>query len=563
MSIIQKIFFDPKHRKRGLILAFAIFGICIALISGTLVYHFVFKPQTFPEFKIHPDLLPQQMQSFTDSQQIEFPNDESGFKNSKCHVPSGNWISQENSKPGVDLASKQWRAIDFRSATGSALWLDKTSVSCGESVNIHAALYLRNSDGSGDKRTFHALRIGWYGGAGARDVWSSKAVALKRLSIRQPKNNLRMVDTKWPTSIHMDIGLDWAPGFYLIASESASGIIENVAPLIVRSPLGTSPILLSHSFLTWNVYNQFGGRSGYFGSGGNVLEQRNDRSRVISLDRPMVGSGGFSIHRDAVSMVQFLEKSGINYDQDSDINLDEYPSIIKSYNEVILSGHAEYMTRRIFDSMIAARNQGINLAIFGGNTAVWQTRLTQSPIGRDRRIIMYRNSTQDPVINTDQITIQFRNSRVNTPQTLFTGTVPTGTHVYGDFHPIKIPNWLKIPANSSIKGISPDTEIEASQRTSPASPPNIQTIFSGRMTYTDPSDLPNGNKIHPLAEVIWFVTPNGQITFNAGFTTWACNLVDTCAYATVDENSRQVLDDVTKQVIIDFEDRNFGSKVKP
>lgn len=562
MPIIQKIFLDPTHRKRGLILAFTIFGLSISLISGTIVYHFVNKPETFPEIKKHQDLSAQPITTFADSQKIEFPEDNAGLIDSTCKVNSGNWIAEENAKPGVNLAGNQWQDIDFRSSSGSALWLNKTSVSCGESVDIHASLYLNNNDGSNNNRTFHALRVGWYNGAGARELWSSAPIKLKRLKIIKPKSNLRMVDTKWPITTKMTIGNDWTPGFYLIVSEDSQGRIENLAPLVVRSPVGTSKVILFHSFLTWNLYNSFGGRSAYFGNGSSVVERRADRSRVVSMDRPILGSGGYSIHRDAVSMVQFLEKSGINYDQDSDINLDQFPSTLKSYNELMLSGHAEYMTRRIFESIIASRNDGINIAIFGGNTALWQTRLTESPVGSNRRIIMYRVANEDPVVDPKEVTIEFKNPSLNMPQTLFTGTTTTGTHVYGNYKPVAIPSWLKIPANSTINGISPDSEIEARFPISPSSPANVRAIFAGNMSYADPSTTPKKMTRHPLAEVVWFTNPNGQATFNAGLTTWACNLVDTCAYSSVDEKSRQVLDEVTKQVVTLFSERGIGSKLK-
>ena len=560
MSLIKKIFFSPKHRLRGLFLAFSIFGFSIAFITGTVVYNLFGERQTFPEITKHTDLTKQPLMTFTESQNINFPNDESDFKDSKCQIKGSSWIADENAKPGVPLDKNQWADVDFREARGSALWINKDSVSCGDSVEIHASLYLHDKNTS-QLRTFRALRVGWYNGAGARELWSSQPIKLEHRKIIQPKNNLRMVDTKWPVTTTFQIGNDWTPGFYLIISQDSTGKIDNLAPLVVRSPMATSKVLLSHSFLTWNLYNQFGGRSAYFGNGSTTLERRNDRSRVVTMDRPIVGSGGFSIHRDAVSMVQFLEKNGINYDQVSDLDINKYPSILNSYNELILSGHAEYMTRRIFDSIIAARNTGVNLAIFGGNTALWQTRLTESPIGPERRIIMYRYADEDPVTNLDEVTIEFGNSRLNIPQTLFTGAKPTGVHVYGNYKAVEIPSWLNIPKNSAINGISPDSEIEARNQNSLASPSNVKAIFAGNMSYADPSTTPPKASKKPLAEVIWFANQNGQATFNAGLTTWACNLVDTCAYASVDEKSRTVMDEVTKEVVTLFSERGIGSKL--
>ena len=562
MSFLQKVFFDPKHRKRGLILAFTIFGICIAIITGTFVYNFANPTQSFPKLKSHIDLNTQAITTFDDSKSFDYPDDVTGFNNSNCQISDTNWVAKENAKPGVALQSNEWRQIDFRTPVGSSLWLNATSVGCGDSVDVHAALVNGNSVNTDEKRTIHAWRIGWYNGAGARDVWSSAPISLKKLGFVKANNNLRMIETRWPTTLKFQVGSDWTPGFYLIVTEDVGGHMEGMAPLVVRAPIGSSSVLLMHSFLTWNLYNSYGNRSAYFGNGEDSKAKHDDRSRVVSLDRPIIGSGGYSIKRDAVSMVQFLEKSGINFDQVSDLDIDQKPSMLDSYNELVLSGHPEYMTRRIFQSVIASRNHGTNLAIFGGNTALWQTRLTESPIGPNRRIIMYRSSTEDPVSDLHQVTIEFANKRLNIPQTLFTGTLPSGTHAYGNYKAVKIPSWLKLPSYSSIDGISPDSEIEAVVPRSAASPPNVHIIFSGNMTYADPSVIPSTLTLHPEADIIWFTNDNGQATFNVGLTTWACDLIDTCAYSTVDDKSRSVMDQVTTNVIKLWETRKVGSTLK-
>ena len=562
MSVIGKIFFDPKHRKRGLILAFTIFGISVSVITTTVVLHLTNQVQKFPKFKTQPDLPTQPLTTYQESKSWTFPDEGNNFQNSTCAVSGNNWVVTENQKPGVDLKESDWRQVDFKYAAGSALWIDRTSANCGDTIKVHASLYMPKIFGFvKGKRTIHVLRIGWYNGSGAREVWSSSPISLKTFKINKPVNNLRMVETTWPTTLQFTIGADWTPGFYLVVSEDPNGKFENAAPFVLHAPLGSSKIILMHSFLTWNLYNTFGNRSAYLGSGDNVATRREDRSRVVSLDRPIIGSGGYSIHRDGISMVQFLEKSGFDFDQVSDFDLDTNPSIVKSYNELILSGHAEYMTRRIFEGVIAARNDGVNLAIFGGNTALWQTRTTESPTGKNRRIIMYRSATEDPVSDLRQVTIEFANHRLNMPQSLFTGTHPNGTHVYGNLKSVKIPSWLPLPSYASIDGISPDSEIEASSQGSEAAPPKVNIILSGNMNYADPTTKPAGKPLHPESDVVWFTDENGQATFNAGITTWACDLVDTCAYSSVDDKSRQVLDTITKTVVTLWQERKIGAKL--
>ena len=350
------------------------------------------------------------------------------------------------------------------------------------------------------------------------------------------------------------------PGFYLFITRSPEGIIENAAPFVIHSPLGSSKLMVMHSFITWNIYNSFGGRSGYFGSGATKPEQRSDRSRVISLDRPIVGSGGFSIHRDALSLVQFLEKAGINTDQYSDFDLDAWPSITKSYNGIVLGGHPEYFTRRIYDTLIAARNTGINIAILGGNTGIWQTRLADSKIGKSRRIVMYRFAAQDPVTDLNQVTIKFEDHRLNIPPTLLTGSLADGVHVYGTIKAVSIPKWLKVPANAAISGISPDSEVEHAVST-PASPPSVNILFSGAMHYRDAPTV--GQKIRPVpvAQSIWFTTPSGAAIFNAGISTWSCDLIQTCAYSTVDEASRATMASVTTQILTLWQKKGVGKEL--
>ena len=98
MSILQKVFFDPKHRKRGLILAFTIFGICVAVITGTVVYNFAIPKQNFPKLKSHLDLPTQAITTFDDSKNYDYPNDVDSFNNSSCTTLNSDWVAKENAK---------------------------------------------------------------------------------------------------------------------------------------------------------------------------------------------------------------------------------------------------------------------------------------------------------------------------------------------------------------------------------------------------------------------------------------------------------------------------------
>ena len=114
-------------------------------------------------------------------------------------------------------------------------------------MKIHAALYSSNSTPiTNVPRIFAAWRIGYYKGAGAREVWRSSPFKLKRGEATTSRDATRYTEADWPVSTTFTVGKDWTPGFYLILSFSAFGQIENAAPLIVRSPVGSSKLLMMH-----------------------------------------------------------------------------------------------------------------------------------------------------------------------------------------------------------------------------------------------------------------------------------------------------------------------------
>ncbi|MEI6552720.1 MAG: N,N-dimethylformamidase beta subunit family domain-containing protein [Actinomycetes bacterium] len=538
-----------RFGKKSIVSSLVIAVVVLASTLGAVSYKYIQSQNDLPQVKSHSDIAKQPMQSFADSLETKAPKDLAPYPSASCPALTPNWISTENAQPGIAMTPKDWRSLNLQSAQGSALWLNKSSGSCGDSVDIHASLYGSSSDTfRSGARSIEALRIGWYQGSGARQVWSSGPIELKEQKIQYPKSATRMIDTKWPTTIKLTLGAQWVPGFYLFITRSFDGTIENSAPFVLHSPLGSSKLMLMHSFITWNVYNTFGGRSGYFGAGSTKVEQRLNRSRVVSMDRPIVGSGGFSIHRDGISIVQFMEKQGINYDQFTDLDIDSWPSVTKKYNGLILGGHPEYFTRRIFESLLSARNSGVNIAILGGNTAIWQMRLGPSKTGPNRQISIYRKAIQDPVVDLRLVSIKFADKRLNIPPTLLTGAVADGVHVYGDLKSVQIPRWLNLPMNSQINGISPDSEVEHVVE-SVATPPNIHVLFSGTMHYRDAATVGQPARPVPQLQSIWFTTPSGAAIFNAGVTTWSCDLIETCAYSTVDAASRATMVSVTAQIL--------------
>lgn len=566
-SAISKTWKTYRSHPRAIL--FSVIAVCLIALGAGLSITFYLDLQERPPIKIapipkHADIKKSSLETFAQSLNTRLPKNLSTYPNSTCPGLTSEWIKQENQKPGVKMTMSSWHNFDIASPRGSVLWLDHTSVSCGQTVGIHASTHLISEAPSG-KRTFEALRIGWYGGSGARLVWKSKPIILKMQKTPIVKKAERMVETRWKTTLKFTVGKDWTPGFYLIASISPTGAIESIAPLIVRSPLASSKLVLVHSTLTWSAYNTYGGRSLYLGPGGSVVSRRLERSRIVSMDRPIEGSGALHLDRDGITLVQFLEKEGLNTDQISDVDLHQWPSISTHYNGIVFSGHAEYFTRRMFDTIAADRNQGINLAFLGANNAYWQTRLAASPQGQFRHVIVYRKTIEDPVTANNQVTVEFQDPHVNTPPNLLTGTETKGVHVYGNLHAVEIPKWLKIPVKSTINGVSGDTEIDATVKNA-AQPPNVHILFTGKLDFRDilPSTEEEVSKFEklPIEETVWFTTPSGAAVFDAALTTWTCNLLPSCVSHAVNTPTESILQSITKQVLTLWQTKAVGSSLK-
>jgi hypothetical protein len=410
-------------------------------------------------------------------------------------------------------------------------------------------------------RTLQVMRIGNYNGAGARVMWSSAPISLKSYNIPTVKSLTRMVETAWPVTSQFTIPQNWTPGLYAVASVNDTNHIENLAPLIIKGRVGTSKLLLIHSTLTWTAYNSFGGRSAYNGP----INPARERSRVVSMDRPLVGSGVNHVDRDAIALVQYLESAGIQVDQVADTDIDYNPSILTHYSGIIFSGHPEYMTNRIFKSILAARNNGINLAMLGSNSAYWQVRLEASPTGPDRRMAIYRDPLTDPVTDPTRISVQFDNPHINMLPSLITGETTAGVHVTGDMKVVNKPSWLNIPMSAHLDGWSPNTEID-SMVTNASAPTNSKVIFSGKFSLTREVKVSASNAAILAArsyeaQTIWFTTPSGSAVFVAGVNYWPCELSYTCMEGNVNEATRSVLQSVTKQVLTLWQTKGIGKSL--
>lgn len=463
------------------------------------------------------------------------PEDRGGPATAPCALarrPAG-WVAQENARPGTG----DWR-VPERWGAELMGYLDNDSVACGDTVRLRLT-------GPGPAR-LTAYRMGWYGGTGGREVWTSAEVPSVTRSKPAAKAPTYMVEADWPVSLEFTIGEDWPPGYYMLVLRNRSGSAYGIH-LTLRHDGGEAPLVFQASNLTAQAYNTYGGYGLYSGPN-DKSGARSDRARVASFERPYTGSGYLVPYWYDVPMVQALERTGIDVDYVTDIDVDKRPSQLLRHKGLIIGGHNEYWTRRMYDGVEAARDRGVNVAFFGANTVYWHTRLEPSGTGADRRIAVYRKASEDPLAANDplQATVTWRESPLNRGEHRLVGSTWGGLGVVGSFRVLDASSWIYAGTgvrDGQVLANSLGGEYDIALPDDPATPPGLSVIAAAPL------------RIGPRATMgtmSYYTSPSGAGVFSAGTTYWPCQLRGACHEMPVDATSRAVLERMTENIVRAF-----------
>jgi hypothetical protein len=424
-----------------------------------------------------------------------------------------------SSGAGFDVAAENQRAgtADWRitkaqgSRPGLAGYAGAVSVLPGQSVPLSVS-------GDGPVR-IRALRIGWYGGLGARQVWQGTLRA-------QPETG---APGQWPARGLADT-TGWPEGHYLLRLDQ--GDASRYLPLTVRSADNRDRIVVLTSPLTWQAENTPAAPAG---TAPAPLPK-------ISFNRPYAagaGAGGFLQH-DA-GIVQVAERTGqkIGFVTDHDVAAD--PSLLNGAAAVLVGGDSQYWTASLRKAVRAAGDDGTNLAFFGAGTGARRIRLVDD--GRALQI-----SRAAPAASVKLTGLR---PSCSAPASGGAGWVVgnadwwgyRGTGVQtGDVLPRLLGNRVDRAATSAA-----------------GSPAALQVLSF--------SHVPCASAAEPVAHSgVYFVRPSGAGVFATGVGRWACALADSCTTASgkvvrLDRNTTRVVTRVTRNVIKGFATAKAGGKL--
>jgi hypothetical protein len=324
------------------------------------------------------------------------------FLFSQQPVSKKNIIQQENAKPGTTdwIITKVIREDGERYDSGwnrrKAIegYVSRTSIKAGETLDVFV------STDPADSYSLDIYRMGYYGGKGGRLVQSISDLK----GIKQPTpsdGNRYLIECKWKPSTSIKIPGDWVSGVYLGKLTTKNTDAQAYIIFIVRDDR-KADLLFQCSDLTWLAYNRWPKWRSLYDTPTDQWAGGTKNTYDVGFDRPYAlywngypagfepltnGSGEFLMTEFPMSF--WLEKEGydVTYISNVDTHADG-PGLLRG--KVFLSvGHDEYWTQQMFDNVSRARDEGLNLAFFSGNSVSGRVELLPSTDGRPNRVIRY------------------------------------------------------------------------------------------------------------------------------------------------------------------------------
>lgn len=409
--------------------------------------------------------------------------------------PSGHdvhWVTTENARPGTRawvIQRAQVAGIDELAG-----YTDVISVRSGESFGLHLSSTL------GDV-TVTAYRVGHYGGAGGRAVWTSAALQVGPGS-KPTIDDLRTVRCQWPKTTEVSTR-GWPEGTYLLHL-SAGGRARYV-PVTVRSETSAGRLVLLGAVATHQAYNRWGGYSLYKGKDGSF----GTRAHAVSFDRPYDGDGAPKFNSHEASAVRLAESLGLDLAYVTSWDLDREPDLLAGARGVVSLGHDEYWTVPMRNAVEKARDAGVNVAFLGANASYWRVRFDAA----GRLVTGYKSAALDPV-QGPTTTAQWRQSPDARPENSMVGMLYEAFPAQADLV-VHDPSFFLFQGTGVLAGSAHpglvETEIDRAYPIR-GTPPNLQVVAH--------SPVAMARRPKTYSDMTYYTSPSGAGVFAVGTMGW-------------------------------------------
>ena len=308
-----------------------------------------------------------------------------------CSSPP-NAIVAENCLPGNP--SSEW---DISGAGDSTIQGFATDISVNQGGVVNFKI---NTPANGYRLDIY--RMGYYGGNGARKVASLSYSGPQNQPACLTNSGTGLLDCgNWTSQASWTVPSSAISGIYFArAVRTDTGGASHIV-FIVRNDTSHSDILFQTSDLTWQAYNDYGGKNLY-GCGSFDLSCR---AFKVSYNRPFhtrVFEPESWVFNAEYPMVRWLEANGYDISYSTGVDAERNAALIRNHKVWMSNGHDEYWSGGERASVQAARDAGVHLAFFSGNTMFWKTRWENSIDGSStpyRTLVCYKETHANAVID--------------------------------------------------------------------------------------------------------------------------------------------------------------------
>jgi hypothetical protein len=263
----------------------------------------------------------------------------------------------------------------------------RTSVAPGESLDF------RISTNRDIRVVIDIYRMGYYAGRGGRHL-----VRLGPFSCApQPAPSMAMERVRecvWEPAARFTVPKDWIGGVHLAKISQDEKFGKQSYIVFVVKDRRPADLLFQVSDLTWQAYNKWPMNDSLYDNGIDVWSSQADVR--VSFDRPYAkycqildapqtaGSGEFLLWE--FPFAYWLEREGYDVAYCSNLDVDQEPALVNSCAAFLSVGHDEYWTRRMYENVMAARQAGVSLGFFSGNSVCWEVEMLPVRAFRRRRL---------------------------------------------------------------------------------------------------------------------------------------------------------------------------------
>jgi hypothetical protein len=244
--------------------------------------------------------------------------------------------------------------------------------------------------------------------------------------------------------------------------------------------------------------------------------------------------------------VSFAEELGLDVSYSTDLDLHEHPELLLNHKALITMGHDEYWSPEMRAGAESALNAGVNLAFFGANAVYWVTRFEASPLGSDRRQVVYKSASEDPLygIDNSHVTTRFRDSPVQDPESELIGQQSDCGSVEADMVITDASHWVFAGTGLTDGSVLPMmVGYETDRVDHYPHPANVQVL----------ADSPFLCRGHPWnSNMTYYPATSGGGVFSTGTITWLCVLTTSCKHVTGNEGNQSVVRQITENVLTAF-----------